>query len=79
MVAKAQVLGAGVAHGYILPVNGKSVIKMSSLRKLHAAVARTAPNFLSDIYLLTCDYSLPTILTDQLFRRIIYLKLIKVN
>lgn len=54
MVAKAQVLGAGVAHGYILSVNGKSVIKMSSLRKLHAAVVRTAPNFLS-IYLLTCD------------------------
>lgn len=30
MVAKAQVLGAGVALG-ILPVNGSSVIKMSPL------------------------------------------------
>lgn len=52
MVAKAQVLGAGVAHGYILPVNGKSVIKMSSLRKLRAAVAPTAPQ-LSFGYLST--------------------------
>lgn len=51
MVAKAQVLGAGVAHGYTLSVNGKSVIKMSSLRKLHAAVVRTAPTFFLPIYL----------------------------
>jgi len=43
--------------GYILPVNGKSVIKMFSLRKLHAAMARTVVNFLSDIYLLTYDWS----------------------
>lgn len=78
MVAKAQVLGAGVAYGYILSVNGKSVIKMSSLRKLHAAVARTAPSFLSfylSVYLRAtapCRRSLP-ILMNQLLGRLINL------